>query len=330
MIESPVDALIDELFARPADRGESHALVASRSGEIIAERYGVKAANGFEPEVAVDDDTTLISWSMAKSMPHAAVGVLVADGVLSLDAPAPVPEWADDARAAITLLDLLEMRSGLRFVEDYVDGEVSHCIEMLFGGTDPSHGHYAASQPLDHEPGSVFNYSSGTTNIICRIIGDVVTRSTGGVPAERSAAVGAFLSDRLFEPAGMSAAIPKFDDAGDFVGSSFVYATARDFVKFGEFYLRDGVSEAGTRVLPEGWMEHARQQSGYDDGAGLGYGRHWWLWPAFPGSLACHGYDGQFIVVIPDDDLVIAHLGKTSAAYNQPLQMWLARVAERL
>jgi CubicO group peptidase (beta-lactamase class C family) len=326
------DELIDELFARPDVQGVSWAFLAVRGGEVIAERYGVRAANDFEPAESVAADTTLLSWSMAKSITHAVVGILVADGLLDLDGPAQVPEWSGTDREPITMMQLLEMRSGLGFAEDYVDGDSSNCIEMLFGNIDPSFGHYAASQPLDHAPGAVFNYSSGTTNIVARIIGDIVSGGPGGQPARRQAAVATFLSERLFDPIGMQSAVAKFDQAGDFVGSSYVYATARDFARFGELYLHDGIAAggAGQRVLPAGWLDHARTVSGHDDTSGLDYGRHWWLWQAFPGSLACHGYDGQFVAVFPDRDLVFAHLGQTSAAHNPGLLMRLARLVDAL
>jgi CubicO group peptidase (beta-lactamase class C family) len=266
---------------------------------------------------------------MAKSITHAAVGVLVGDGRLDLDAPAPVPEWVDTPKAEITTLQLLEMRSGLRFVEDYVDDQVSHCIEMLFGESGPSHAAYAAALPLDHDPGTVYNYSSGTTNIVTRLVGDIVAGGPGGSPAGRRAAMEAFLRERLFEPAGMHSAIPKFDDAGDFVGSSYVYATARDFARFGELYRNDGLAADGTRVLPSGWTDHARTWAAHDGENGCDYGRHWWMWPAFPGSLACHGHEGQYVVVVPDRELVIAHLGKTDAAAADGLRSRLSGMVEQ-
>jgi CubicO group peptidase (beta-lactamase class C family) len=322
--------VLEQMFARPADEGISLAFVARRGGDVIAERYGRRPANDFYPAQDIDADVPLTSWSMAKSITHAAVGLLVADGRLDLDAPAPVPEWTGNDKESITLLQLLEMRSGLRFVEDYVDGETSHCIEMLFGGTDPSFAHYAAALPLDHPPGTVFNYSSGTSNIIARIVGDTVVEGADLGPSDRQAAINAFLRDRLFEPAGMTSADPQFDDVGDFVGSSYVNATARDFSRFGELYLHDGVTQCGRgdRILPAGWSDHAAQKTSHDPDGGLGYGRHFWLWPAFPGCFACHGYEGQFIAIFPDRDLVLVHLGKTDIAHNRGLQMWLARLAE--
>jgi CubicO group peptidase (beta-lactamase class C family) len=198
---------------------------------------------------------------------------------------------------------------------------------MLFSGTASSFGAYAAALPLVHEPGTRFNYSSGTTNIIARIVGDVVARRDA-TPHERRAAVEGFMRSRLFDPAAMASAIPKFDDAGDFVGSSYVYATARDFARFGELYRCDGVAANGERLLPEGWVQHASERTGHDDESGFDYGRHWWLWPAIPGCYAAHGFEGQFTLVVPALDLVVVHLGKTPSAHNPGLAMRLARIVQ--
>jgi CubicO group peptidase (beta-lactamase class C family) len=314
-----VQQRVDALFERPDEQGVSLATVVMHRGEVVAERYGTQPETPFEPARSLDADSTLISWSTAKSMTHAAVGILVADGRVDLAAPAPVPEWHGADKEHITLLDLLEMRPGLRFVEDYdlegaVDGGTSHCIAMLFGEGAADHAAYAASLPLDHAPGTVWNYSSGTTNIITRIIGDVVG---GGRPGMES-----FLRDRLFEPTGMTSAAPKFDEVGTWVGSSYVYATARDFARFGELYRNDGLAPSGDPVLPPGWLDHARtfvahDPLSHDPGSGIpggfDYGRHWWMWARYPGSLAAHGYEGQYVVVVPDRELVVVHFGKTPA-----------------
>lgn len=306
-VNETISAVADELFAPDAPHGLSLALVVMQDGETTFERYGSQPDTMFGPGGPVGADSTLISWSMAKSITHAAVGILVEDGLLRMDEPAAVAEWAGTEKEAITLLDLLEMRPGLEWVEDYVDESVSHCIEMLFGSGQHDMAAYAAALPVAAPPGTTWNYSSGTTNIIARIAGDAIG---GGRPAMES-----FLHDRLFAPAGMHSAIPKFDSAGTFVGSSYVYATARDFAKFGEMYRNDGVVD-GRRVLPEGWSEHARTFVARDED-GFGYGRHWWLWPDLPGSLACHGYEGQYCVVVPDRGLVVVHLGK-SPVENRP------------
>lgn len=319
---SEIASLVDSLFSRPESEGQTLALLIQQHGEVIAERYGTQAANDFQSALNLDAGSTLISWSMAKSVTHAAVGILVADGLLDTDAPAPVDAWAGTPKGEITMLQLLEMRSGLHFIEDYIDDETSNCLEMLFGDSGPSHAEYAASQPLIHEPGTKWSYSSGTTNIVARIIGDIVNGSAGGDPAKREAAMRAFLTARLFGPAGMASAEPKFDGAGDFVGSSYVYASARDFMQFGELYRHDGVADLGNgeRILPPGWTAHAAHQIAIDNETGYGYGRHWWTWPDFPGSYSCHGYAGQFIVVIPNAEIVLVHLGQTDISVAPALR----------
>jgi len=330
VITRSADAQLDGFFTRPTDEGISLAMVVMQRGAVVAEQYGTRPANAFEPEQAVGADTTLISWSMAKSITHALLGLLVVDGLLDVASPAPVPEWSGTDKEAITILDLLEMRSGLHFIEDYVDDETSNCIEMLFGGTDPSHAAYAAAQPLDHPPGTVWSYSSGTTNILSRVVGDVLTGGSGGDPAVRRQAVERYLAERLFGPAGMTSAIAKFDDAGDFVGSSYVYATARDFARFGELYRHDGVTDSGSgvRILPAGWRDHARTKVAHDPEHGFDYGRHWWMWPQLPGSLSCHGYQGQFTIVVPDKELVVVHLGITPEEVAPALLRRLSELVE--
>ena len=310
-----LDDRIDAIFERPADQGVSLAMIVVHGGEIVAEHYGVQPPNVFQPEKVITADTPLLSWSVAKSITHAAVGILVGDGLLDVDAPAAVPEWRGTDKQAITVLDLLEMRSGLQFVEDYVDDGISHALAMLFGDGNADHAAYAAGLPLEHPPGTVWNYSSGTTNIISRILGALVGDGREGM--ER------FLRDRIFEPAGMQTADPRFDEAGTWVGSTYVYASARDFARFGELYRNDGVAASGARLLPAGWADHGRVFVAHDPEAagryGFDYGRHWWMWPEFPGSIAAHGYEGQFVVVVPDRQLTLVHLGKTVRELQPPL-----------
>jgi CubicO group peptidase (beta-lactamase class C family) len=292
----------DGLFREGAAHGRSLALVVRHRDEVVLERYGHEPDTVFGPGGPVSAESTLISWSMAKSITHAAVGIAVGDGLLEVDAPAPVAAWRGTDKEAITLLDLLEMRSGLEFVEDYVDDSVSHCLEMLYGAGKDDMAAYAAGLPLVHPAGAEWNYSSGTTNIVSRVVGDAVGGGRDGM--ER------FLRDRLFGPIGMDSATPEFDPAGTFVGSSYVYATARDFSRFGQLYL-DGGRRDGVRILPDGWCDHAATWSADDPDSGFAYGRHWWLWPDLPGVFACHGYEGQYTIVVPDRDLVVVHLGKS-------------------
>ncbi len=230
---------------------------------------------------------------MAKSVLHALVGMLVADGRLDVEAAAAVALWhADpaDPRRAITLRHLLEMRDGLDFVEDYVDGEVSDVIKMLFGPGQGDVAAFAIDRPLAADPGERWSYSSGTSNIISRIVADVIGT---GEPYER------FLQERLFDAIGMRTARATFDDAGTFIGSSFVYASATDFARFGLLYLRDGVW-AGRRRLPEGWVDTARTPQAIDPENGNGYGWQWWVRADDPlGCFWANGYEGQSILVCP-------------------------------
>ena len=281
-------------------------------GEVVSEFYG--------PEVTAE--TTLISWSMAKSMTHALVGIAQMDGLLHVENNNLFPEWANDERRNITLQHLLEMRSGLSWVEDYVDDDVSDVIDMLFGSGKDDNAGYAIAQPLASVPGAEWLYSSGTTNIVTRLLGNALGDDNGShVNIER------FMRSRLFDAILMQAE-PKFDAAGTFVGSSYVYATARDFAKFGLLYLRDGVCN-GVRILPEGWVDHARAQHVFDSDTGLGYGAHWWTLPGEHNSLVASGYEGQYIMVIPDRDLVVVRLGKTISALRNAVVAELREVIER-
>lgn len=295
------------------------AVVVTLGGEVVVERYGATPDTPFGPGAPVQPDTPLVSWSMAKSITHALVGLLVGDGLLDPDAPAPIDAWRTTPKERITLQHLLTMTPGLEFVEDYVDAGISHCIEMLFGSGRDDMAAYAAALPLVAEPGTVWNYSSGTTNIISSIIGSVVGGREG---------VEALATTRLFDPLGMSTARLDFDGSGTFVGSSFVHASARDYARFGRLYLDDGCTPDGHRLLPDGWVDHARRPTATDPESGFGYGAHWWLWPDLPGSLAAHGYEGQYTLVVPDRDLVVVHLGKWTADERLELEGYLRRIVE--
>lgn len=286
------------------DLERNFGLAITHRGQLVAERYGPTA----------NESTTLVSWSMAKSIMHAVVGLLVLDGKLDLSAPAPVAEWANDERRHITIQQLLNMASGLEFVEDYVDDQASNVMEMLFGAGQEDVAGYARSLPLAHKPGSVSSYASGTSNILSAICGDIIG---GGEAGMRS-----FLNTRLFGPLGMTSADPRFDSAGTFIASSYVYATAQDFLRFGYLYLRNGVW-GGQQLLPADWAEHAREPVANFVGDENWYGAHWWLLDDDHGAFAAIGYEGQYIIVVPERDLVICRLGKTPADVAEPVRAWL-------
>ena len=312
-----LDPLLDEVFDDGGPLARSFAVLVVHGGRLVAERYQGALEHFDRSPTPVTAETTLLSWSMAKSMLHAVVGMLVADGRLALDAPAAVPEWADpgDPRHAITLRQLLAMRDGLDFAEDYVDGELSDTIEMLFGAGQADMAHFAADRPLVAPPGTRFNYSSGTSNIISGI----VARAVG--PGESYAR---FLHGRLFGPLGMTSADPEFDEAGTWVASSSMYATARDYARFGLLYLRDGVWD-GVRLLPAGWVDYGRTWVSEDPDDASPYGAHWWgVAGDTLGTFRASGYEGQSITLCPALDLMVVRLGKTPHEREPNLIPWRA------
>lgn len=312
-VAAKLTPLLDLAFSTPAPEtlGETHAFLAVQGGQIVAERYW----QGF------DRASTHHSWSQAKSMTQALVGILVREGKIDIHAAAAVPEWqnADDPRQAITLDQLLRMSSGLKFAEDYVDAGVSDVIEMLFGSGKEDVAAYAAKSALIHPPGSFWSYSSGTSNLVARAAA-LAFGATGGAFRD-------FMVRELFGPLGMASAQPKFDRAGTFIGSSFCFCTARDFARFGLLYLRDGVW-GGQRILPEGWVDYARTPTPVPETERLGYGAHWWLGMAGPGSFSANGYEGQFTVLVPELDLILVRNGKSPNDLKDAVMDWLAAVAD--
>jgi CubicO group peptidase (beta-lactamase class C family) len=284
-------ALLQRAFAQPPpdEIGATHALVVIHRGQLVAERYDAESG----------PDRTLPSWSMAKSVLFALVGILVRDGHLRIDAAADVPGWRDpgDPRASITLDQLLRMSSGLEFDEEYTDPDTSSTIQMLFGAGKRDVAGFAAQFPLLHPPDSVWSYSSGTSNLLSEIVG----RTVGG----GEAGMHAFMRRELLDRIGMRSAKPLFDAAGTWIGSSFLFASARDFARFGLLCLRDGTWE-GERLLPEGWIDYGRTPTPGSQGE---YGAHFWLATDGTGTFSANGYRGQYTVIVPERDLVIVRLG---------------------
>jgi len=294
-----LDTVLDWAFAEPdpIHKRRTRAVVILRNGKIVAERY----APGF------DQDIPLPGWSMAKGVVNALVGILVGQGKLDLDAPAPVPEWQEigDPRREITLDQLMRMTSGLEFTEKS-NNPLYDLTKMLL--TTPDSAAYAVNKPLQAKPGTHWCYASGTTNIISRII-----RSALGEADYRQ-----FPHRALFGPLGMGSAVCEYDASGTFVGSSFLYATARDWAKFGQLYCQDGVWE-GKRILPDGWVGYSTTPSASD----RQYGAHFWLdiqqkkncpdmeAPLPADAFHAMGYEGQCVSIMPSHRLVVVRLGLT-------------------
>lgn len=307
---------IDALFADDK-AGETRALLVVHDGKIVAERYG----DGYDPQ------TRFVSWSMAKSITAVMIGLLVSDGRLRLDETAPIPAWqrSGDPRGAITLRQLLQMRSGLRHTESGEPIYDSDEVRMLFLDGRDNMAAWAEAQPLEAEPGKRFEYSSATTVILSDIAARALTESTD--PATRRTAVAEYLRTRLFEPAGMKSMVPEFDAKGTLIGSSLIHGNARDWTKFGEF-LRNGGAVRGAQIVPRGWIEFMTVPSPRNPG----YGAQVWLnrpQPSgesvlFPGrapasAFSCVGHLGQYVFVSPRQGLTVVRLGMTNSAEKPEL-----------
>ncbi len=287
-IQSAVMALFADKPTRPI---RTRSAVVIQNGAIVAEHY----AEGF------DKDTPQISWSMAKGVTAILAAIAEGEGVVSREDKALFSNWqGDDPRVEISLDDMLHMSSGLEFVEDYADPD-SGASQMLWKRRDAAG--YAASKPLLHATGTHWSYSSGTTNMISGILRSRLGERYHGYPREK-----------LFNPLGMTSAVLEADPSGTFIGSSFFYATARDYARLGQLLLQDGVW--GNRaILPAGWSEYMATPASASNGE---YGAHFWLnpkrriIPGFPEDIYYFsGHEGQYIFIIPSKNAVIVRLGMT-------------------
>ncbi|GGY18029.1 serine hydrolase [Rhodanobacter panaciterrae] len=295
-------AIVDALtraFAEPASgpHRNVHAIVVLHDGKLIAERY----AAGVHP------DTPQLGYSMSKSVVNALLGILVRQGKLDMHAPAPVPSWSApaDPRHAITLDQLSRMTSGLDLTED--DSGFDPVSTMLFLQKDMAT--YAAHAALRIPPGTQWEYTSGNTLILGSILRDTVG---GGAPG-----LIRFARRELFDPLGMQHVLMEFDGAQTLVGSTRIYASARDWARFGQLYLDDGMLD-GRRILPEGWSAYVSKQT-LDSIYGAGFwtntgtaadGSH--IITGMPGdAYFASGMNGQRIVIVPSRRLVIVRLGST-------------------
>ncbi|HTT98992.1 MAG TPA: serine hydrolase [Rhizomicrobium sp.] len=297
-----LDKAVDDSFTDETPKREidTRAIVVVYDGHIVAERY----APGY------DKNTRFLGWSESKSMTSTFIGTLIASGKLALDAPAPVAEWKgkDDKRGAITLRNLLNMSSGLAFSEPYDPG--SDSTQMLFQEHDMAA--YAASKPLAHGPGTFWAYSSGTANILSRI----AFQQAGGTLA----AYEAYARARVFDPAGITSAVFEPDESGNFVGSSYLYMTARDWARFGLIYLNKGTIN-GNRIVPESYADFVCTPAPHTSGW---YGGQFWMngfdlknpkvraFPHLPADMcAAEGHNDEFTAIFPSHKAVIVRLGWT-------------------
>jgi CubicO group peptidase (beta-lactamase class C family) len=286
--------------------GETRALLIIKGGKIIYERYG----NGY------GKDSKLLSWSMGKSILSALIGVEIAQNKLTLDTPINDPHYKDgDARRKITYKQALNMTDGLDWREENYSNPISNdAAIMLFGAGKEDVVKYVTSRKLKHEAGKYWNYSSGTSNMIAagasRVLGPRDINDPTGRLKFRD-----YLYTQLLHKIGMKDTAAEFDAAGNLYASSFFYATARDYAKFGLLFLRDGVW-SGERLLPQGYVDFVRTPVEAQNAAN--YGAHWWLNRKDRDQLLknspedafmARGHQGQLIVVIPSKDMVVVRLG---------------------
>jgi hypothetical protein len=306
-----LDKVLADMFSEPDPKRlrRTRAGAVFYDGKLIGERY----ASGFGPE------TPMPGWSMTKSVVNALIGVMVREGKLALEQDRLFKSWCapGDGRGAITVDDLLRMSSGLGFSEVY-SNPLSDVTQMLYNSKSVFAA--ASSKSLAFEPKTKWYYSSATTNILCRLIRDTLKddRAYWSLPHRE-----------LFEPLGMSSAVFETDAGGDFVGSSYMFASAQDWGKFGELFRLGGIWN-GRRILPEGWTEYSTRVTPASSNGG--YGAHWWLklQKEFGGDTEAAaripedaffalGHEGQTLSIIPSKKLVAVRHGMSIHidAWNQ-------------
>ncbi|MCP5070505.1 MAG: serine hydrolase [bacterium] len=302
-----LDAAIAAIFESRTPEGisDTRAVLIIQGGEIVFERY----AEGFGP------DSRFHSWSMAKSFVQCLVGLLVRDGQLEVDAPAPVPAWSDpsDPRHDLTLRQLLNMTTGLDNADGGIDPE-AFVGQLLFGPNAQDMAGRSANVPFRHEPGTQWAYSTGTS----AILGGIVSRLTG---PER-ATTRAWMERELLDPLGIESLVAESDGLGQLVGGSHVWASARDWARLGLLYLRNGEWD-GRRILPAGWVDFTRTRAPVENNGT--FGAHFWLnlpagekqFDPLPGGPATafqmSGNGGQYVALVPERDLIVVRLGEMIA-----------------
>jgi CubicO group peptidase (beta-lactamase class C family) len=293
------------------------AVVVVKNDHVVAERYG----DGFSKK------TPLIGWSMTKTVNAAIVGTLVKDGKVAVTNQALFGAWKADGRAAISLADMMAMSSGLAFNEDY--GDVADVTRMLY--LEPDMAGFAESKPLTGAVGKVFSYSSGTAVMLSRLWQDAIGDKDKALMWPRTA---------LFGPLGMNSAVLETDEQGTFVGSSYLYATAHDWARFGQFLLQGGVWN-GNDILPAGFVDWMREPAPASKVYGKGQ-----LWIEGPGdeespgagiasglpkdTYWMEGHDGQTVAIIPSEQLVVVRLGLTPAKLGYRPQTMVAALVKAL
>lgn len=261
--------------------------------KIIAEKY----------DTGFNKDSKILGWSMTKSITATLFGILAKEGKYNINTPAPIAEWKNDARKVITTSDLLHMNSGLAWVENY--NTICDATQMLFLAENM--GKVQLEKEAAYKPNTHWNYSSGTTNLLSYILRNQFKTHQEYLD---------FWYSSLIDKIGMNSMVVETDMAGNYVGSSYAWATTRDWAKFGLLYLHEG-NWNGEQLFDAGWAKYVASPT---KGSNGDYGAHFWLnaggrYPDAPKDLySANGFQGQKVFIIPSLDLVIVRMGLTEDA----------------
>lgn len=284
-----LNIVVDNAFDKKAEKNKrTRAVIVIYKDKIIAEKY----ADGF------DKNSKILGWSMTKSLTATYFGILQKQGKLNIMKPAPIAQWAADERSKITINDLLHMNSGLEWEEDY--GKISDVTQMLFIAEDMTQSQI--DKPFVGKPNNTWNYSSGTTNLLSGILRKQFKTHQDYLD---------FWYSSLLDKIGMNSALIETDMAGNFVGSSYGWATTRDWAKFGLLYLHKG-NWNGEQLFDPSWSNYVATPTNGSNGK---YGAHFWLntngdFPDVPRDFyRCSGYQGQMVAIFPSQDLVVVRMG---------------------
>jgi len=284
-------SVVDKSFdAKNESLKRTRAVLVIYKDQIIAEKY----AEGF------DKNSKMLGWSMTKSITSAIIGILEKQGKVSRGQSNLFEDWKNDERSKITLNNLLQMNSGLEWVEDY--NTMSDVTKMLFLEKDMTRTQL--NKPLVGEPGNSWNYSSGTTNLLSGFIRSQFESHQQYLD---------FWYKELIDKIGMNSMLIETDLSGNYVGSSYGWATTRDWAKFGLLYLHNGIWNE-EQILSEDWVDYSVTAT---NNSNNGYGAQFWLnkggrYPSAPKDMfSCNGYQGQRVFIIPSKDMVIVRMGLT-------------------
>ncbi|PCH78329.1 MAG: serine hydrolase [Flavobacteriaceae bacterium] len=270
---------------------KTRAVLVIYKNQIIIEKY----------EKGIDKETPILGWSMTKSITSTIVGILVKQRKFDIYKPAPISAWKNDERSEITTHNLLQMNSGLEWVEDY--NTISDVSKMLFLTRDMTISQ--RDKKLDFAPGTHWNYSSGTTNLLSRIIRNQFKTHQEYLD---------YWYTELIDKIGMHSMVVEADMAGNYIGSSYGWATTRDWAKFGLLYLYKG-NWNGEQLFDANWETYVKTPAPNSEKS---YGGHFWLnadkgYKDVPLTMySCNGYQGQRVAIFPSKDLVIVRMGLAS------------------